>query len=241
MKVNLQEPVKQELRDDGTLSVHSIFHTIQGEGPFAGTPAVFVRLADCNLQCPGCDTEYTSARKMMSVRELTVATFEKAEETNTKLVVLTGGEPFRQNFAEYARRMVYHGWRVQVETNGTLWFDDFFPSRFSVVCSPKTPSLNQQLLRYIKALKYVVKAGEIDPSDGLPTSVLGNGLRPCRPWKGFDGEVFVQPMDEGEDSPDWTPGYIRSANYSNLQAAVEVCLKFGYRLGIQMHKDINLP
>ena len=54
MKTNTQEPEK--IDRDRHLDVHSIFHTIQGEGPYCGHPAVFIRLAGCNLQCPGCDT-----------------------------------------------------------------------------------------------------------------------------------------------------------------------------------------
>ena len=51
------QPIEKVQRTfDGTLEVHSIFKTIQGEGPFCGTPAVFIRLAGCNLQCPWCDT-----------------------------------------------------------------------------------------------------------------------------------------------------------------------------------------
>lgn len=243
MKINLQEPRKQELREDGVLSVHSIFHTIQGEGPFNGVPAVFVRLADCNLQCPGCDTEYTSVRQLMSPPELCRAVRDVAgPRSKTKLIVLTGGEPFRQNFAAFARMITYSGWHVQVETNGTLWFDEFFPSRFSVVCSPKAPSINSQLLRYVTALKYVLKATEIDPDDGLPLSILENGLRPCRPWPGFRGDVFVQPYDEYQDSAHQDPtGNAQRVNSDNTKATVDVCMRYGYRLCLQTHKIVGLP
>lgn len=36
-----------------------IFHTLQGEGPGAGTPAVFIRASRCNLHCVWCDTDHT--------------------------------------------------------------------------------------------------------------------------------------------------------------------------------------
>ena len=67
MAINIQPIEKRELSVDGSVQVHSIFYTLQGEGPFSGQPAVFVRLAGCNLQCPACDTDYTSRRTPMPV------------------------------------------------------------------------------------------------------------------------------------------------------------------------------
>ena len=54
LSLNVQPPEKQVSRSDGFLDVVSVFKTIQGEGPFAGTPAIFVRTAGCNLFCPNC-------------------------------------------------------------------------------------------------------------------------------------------------------------------------------------------
>ncbi|MDP8906059.1 MAG: 7-carboxy-7-deazaguanine synthase QueE, partial [Thermoproteota archaeon] len=41
------------------LKVSEVFDSIQGEGSYAGTPCIFLRLATCNLKCAWCDTKYT--------------------------------------------------------------------------------------------------------------------------------------------------------------------------------------
>jgi len=51
------------------LALAEIFYSIQGEGTWTGTPAVFVRLAGCNLACDFCDTDY-SIRRFAGVDEI---------------------------------------------------------------------------------------------------------------------------------------------------------------------------
>ena len=51
------EPWPNEFRDK--LPLIEMFYSIQGEGRFAGCPAVFIRLRYCNLGCAWCDTRFT--------------------------------------------------------------------------------------------------------------------------------------------------------------------------------------
>lgn len=233
---NAQPREAYDYREDGSLDVVAVFHTIQGEGPFAGVPAVFVRLAGCNLDCPFCDTNYTVGRNRHTVKELVAQVCAAAGATKTRLVVLTGGEPFRQNLAPFVRELLAAEFTVQVETNGTMYppepFDDFPWIPVVIVCSPKTAKLHPKIEERVSAYKYVVQAGRTN-YDGLPNSVLGNGVHVARPTARFLFErrngVYIQPMDgDGHET-------------AHIEAAVQSCLEHGYRLCLQLHKIVNLP
>lgn len=229
---NLQ-PIELLVRNDGLLlDVHSIFHTIQGEGPFAGRPAVFVRLAGCTLQCDGCDTDYTSGRGGMTLGDAFAKTWEALGPRPTNLVVLTGGEPFRQSIGPFVRLLLGNGVEVQLETNGTVFLEDFpwgMPG-VTVVCSPKT-HVNLRLMPVIDHLKYVLDHRHVGP-DGLPTRTLGERYVPALPWPEFPRErVWVSPMDAGTEVE----------NSLNVQACVKSCLTHGYRLSLQVHKLLGVP
>src|SRR5262245_19999182 len=117
-----QQPIEKRVKQGTPLQVHSIFNTIQAEGPFCGTPASFVRLAVCALQCPACDTDYTSFRANMQ----TSLILEEIQRFRSHgLVVITGGEPFRQDLGPLIDKLVKAGYYVQIETNGSLPPPDF--------------------------------------------------------------------------------------------------------------------
>lgn len=236
LSLNTQPVEKSVHTEDGSLDIVSIFPTIQGEGPFAGTPAIFIRLAGCNLQCPLCDTDYTVG-DMGRVRKTPDQILELVDAagmfSKINLIVLTGGEPLRQNISPLVYQASGMGYHVQVETNGTLhpikgWA--FGLDKLSIVCSPKTPKLNPDLLPHIHAYKYILSVDAVDPNDGLPTSALGMSTPPARPHPGFKGDVFVQPLDVQDEIK----------NEANVQAAVHVCMKYGYRLSLQMHKILGM-
>jgi 7-carboxy-7-deazaguanine synthase len=226
--INVQPVEKQNLSESTFLNIEEIFSTIQGEGPFAGQPAIFIRLAGCNLQCPGCDTDYTSNRQNLASKQIVERVLEIRGKT--KLIVITGGEPFRQDFGRLVHLLIEEDFQVQIETNGTLYVPNFPYGLCTVVCSPKAGKINKQLVRHINAYKYVVNSEHIAP-DGLPTHVLG---LPCkmvaRPPDNFTGTVYIQAMDEQDDVK----------NYDNLRSAIASAMLHGYTLCLQIHKIINM-
>jgi len=220
---------------DGSLLVNSFWYTLQGEGPDMGSPAVFLRLALCNLRCWFCDTEFDVGERM-NVDALADNLLALLHQHDCHLVVITGGEPMLQNLIPLMHRLNAERVRVSIETAGTTMTGNFF-LHFNlinnlIVCSPKTPKLCEELLPLIGAFKYIVNDGEIDPEDGLPivsTQMPGEPSRLFRPIAGVP--VFVQPMDVGDPT----------RNDVNRRLAAAVCMQHGYRLSLQMHKLVGVP
>jgi len=82
------QPIEKRAIDTHLLDIVSIFPTIQGEGPYTGQRAVFVRLAGCNLMCPGCDTDYTTGRKHFDATQVVTKVMEEIKPPC--IVVITG-------------------------------------------------------------------------------------------------------------------------------------------------------
>ena len=119
-----------------TLAVNEFFVTLQGEASFAGTPAVFVRFQGCPVACPWCDTQYAARLDGATLDFAAVrakqgpgagyadvepeALLAAIREAGPRHVVLTGGEPCRHDLTELTSRLVAEGFRVQIETSGTM-------------------------------------------------------------------------------------------------------------------------
>ena len=173
-------------------SVKEIYHTIQGEGANMGRAAVFCRFSGCNLWsgreadrasavCSFCDTDF------VGTNGLNGGQFKKAQNlalrceelwqggADHRFVVFTGGEPMLQLDRELIAAFKALGFRVAIETNGTL---PVLPEIDWICVSPKAGSELKQTCG--NELKLVVPQEGQKPEDFAHLK--------------FDN-FFLQPMD----------------------------------------------
>ena len=203
------------------LFVTSMFFTLQGEGPYAGQPALFIRLAKCNLDCSFCDTffddgdwmsfgdierqmyntitEYwTSKGKPVPLWAVPVA------DKNTRLVdypnivlVMTGGEPLLQdNISEFMSLQLPRFKAVQVESNGILSTN--VPTGVTLVCSPKCMEKDGKAVRYYAPSKTILERANclkfvMEATEDSPYAEVPDWAHEWREQTGRD--IYVSPMN----------------------------------------------
>ena len=225
---------KQDLNPSGKLWIQEVFSTLQGEGVHAGTPSIFIRLAGCNLQCEFCDTQFETAFQSpanhMDVTQISkVVNRMSMESPGCTNIVLTGGEPFRQNFVPLAAHLLSLGFTIEIETAGTLWIDDFghIVQDCHVTVSPKTPKINPRIEGAASAYKYIVGVENCPDGECLvPLTAKGKPL----PLPRFAQPIFIQPMD--------TEDPVMHAR--NIETVVKLVKQTGWRLSVQIHKYIGV-
>lgn len=243
-----------ELSGDSLLVRH-IWYSIQGEGIFAGQPAVFVRLGGCNrgakLDCIYCDTDFRVDKSSL----YTIPALLKQVELFTSpkwrnpLVVITGGEPFmHRNVAEFSHALIEQGYRVQFETNGDFVRIGSAPGA-TIIVSPKISGHtgkyavpNAEMLMRADYLKIVVSADPNNPYNQLP-DFLDRYLE----LKGRD-HVFISPINEynrpyqeGEVASIWSDLYDHVECARNHQYAARVVQENCFRLSLQTHVFVAAP
>ncbi len=222
-------------------SVKAVWRTLQGEGAWAGRPAVFVRFTGCNMwsgyeadrerdaernaaTCPlWCDTDFRKegASKLSAgglVEEML------AVAGGIRFCVLTGGEPFLQADGPLVEALHHAGFFVATETNGTKSLSDAFGETTPewVVCSPKLPA-DQLVLERVDELKLVVP--DYRPED---YSVLAERARAHTFGDGATKFLWLQP----EDGP-------RVAEATKL--AIELAhANPEWRVSVQTHKVLGV-
>ncbi|MBI4456423.1 MAG: radical SAM protein [Acidobacteria bacterium] len=144
------------------LRVNEVFYSLQGESTYTGFPCVFVRLAECNLRCTYCDTEYAFYQwTEMSVSEI----LQKVNSFCCPLVEVTGGEPLLQSGVySLMRRLIRDGKKVLLETGGHVDIAPV-PPEATVILDLKTPGSkmerhnlwsNLDILKPTDQVKFVV-------------------------------------------------------------------------------------
>ena len=154
-KNELVSPTYFKNMAENELMVTSVFATLQGEGPFSGEPAVFVRFSKCNRACTFCDTWFDSGdvltfdqvlTKIHAAvdREVLANGIVRESFMDRLLIVVTGGEPMLQkNLTRFLEFLHEQGFRTQIESNGD--FLRTLPADTTLVVSPKA---NENTGRY---------------------------------------------------------------------------------------------
>ena len=99
------------------LPVMEHFYTLQGEGYHQGKAAYFIRLGGCDVGCVWCDVkESWDAEKhpLLKIEDLLF----NIEQTQAKLVVVTGGEPLMHNLDVLTAALQAKGFETNIETSG---------------------------------------------------------------------------------------------------------------------------
>jgi 7-carboxy-7-deazaguanine synthase (Cx14CxxC type) len=206
-----------------TYAVKECFLTLQGEGVQAGSRAVFLRFAGCNLwsgrevdrataQCRFCDTDFVGTDGVnggkFAVAEALGEVVEQvwAGGPERRLVVVTGGEPMLQLDTAVLDALHARGFRVAVESNGTL---------------PAVPGIDWLCVSPKAGTDVVQRSGDelklVWPQEGIDPAALEE-------WD-FSHHL-VQPMDGPEGS---------------VEAAIALAMaRPKWRLSLQAHKVVGL-
>jgi len=209
-----------------TYAVKEMFLTLQGEGVQAGSRAVFLRFAGCNLwsgreadrasaQCNFCDTDFvgTDGEGGGKFAEAGTLSDQAASlwgaSTERRLVVITGGEPMLQLDSALVDALHERGFRIAVETNGTL---------------PAVPGIDWLTVSPKAGTKVVQRSGDelklVWPQDGIEPATLER-------WD--FGHFLVQSMD-------------CEARQAAVEAAIALAMERPkWRLALQAHKVVGLP
>ena len=199
------------------LFVSEIFDSIQGEGSTVGKPAIFLRLAGCNLRCTWCDSKFTWPFKNKMENEEVLKQIKKYK---AKRLIITGGEPMLQQTALIPLLEELKDYKIEVETNGSV------PLKISkylehINCSPKLISSGNKFYELKikpsnkKAIyKFVVR--DMDDFKELQKYIKVNKL----PHK----RIYLMPE-----------GTRKSVIMERSKWLIEICKKAGYNFSPRLH------
>lgn len=196
------------------LPIMEDFYTIQGEGFYQGTAAYFIRLGGCDVGCVWCDVKESwdvNAHPKMPVSLLA----QKAKESGSQVVVVTGGEPAMHNLESLTREIKHVGINTHLETSGVYpltgtwdWIC-FSPKKF------KAP--HPSIFRQAHELKVVVyNKSDFDFAEEFAAKVSSSCFLYLQPEWSKEKEMVPLIVEYVKRNPKW-------------------------KISLQVHKYMNIP
>lgn len=188
------------------MKICEIFPAVQGEGPEAGTPTVFVRLSGCNLKCAFCDTPYHINGIEMDFDEI----FDDIKKYNIKHVTFSGGEPTLQNaqLVEFISKNLYD-YKISIETNGTIIAA---PSYDTICVSPKKQAISISTIQYYSEIPIATFKFVYESKDELWWEPI---IKECNIEK---RKVYIMPE-----------GATREEQLKKMPEVIDYCLTKGFK------------
>lgn len=210
------------------MRINEIYEAFQGEGKTLGMPAVFLRMALCNLACIWCDTAYTwnwlgsnfkhpeKYNKNEEILDLSVIEIaNRLAEYRTKRLIITGGEPMLQQkeLIELLKILKNNAWKIEIETNGTIVPTSILLDLVDQInCSPKfsnSGSDNPLHKRIVpKALRKLTECDktnfklvicELEDIENVPWLIKSYGIDPSRIYLMPEGKTRITQELRQED------------------------------------------
>jgi organic radical activating enzyme len=195
-----------------SLKVNEIFYSLAGEGANTGMPVIFIRLSGCNKECPFCDTAHKSGEELSIP---IIISRVKALTQDCGMIIFTGGEPLLQLNPEIIEQFLRQGFRIGLETNGTLPISK--EAHFDyITVSPKVEALTvkNNFPRGVNEIRYPLAWGDVPP----PLHFLP-----------YADRYYVSPLFDGVDKID-----------RNIEWCVQFCKEHPvWSLSVQLHKILG--
>lgn len=195
------------------MRVNRIYPSIQGEGFHAGTPMVVLRLQGCTVGCSWCDTK--QSWDPAAGGEMSVAEIHDEIENSApaiKTVLITGGEPFEQDLNLLTSDLHHWGYAIHIETSGIARDGNWPHATWDwLTVSPKEGH-SKAIVSFADEIKVVVTS-KAQALDAIQR----------------------YPVPKLSLQPEW------SRRKELIPQLAELCVTYGCRLSLQLHKYAALP
>jgi 7-carboxy-7-deazaguanine synthase len=153
--MSLPEEIKNLNLGEDEILINEYFYSLQGEGIYSGKAAFFIRFSGCDIGCIWCDSKEAWSLKTSKKVKIAEITDFIEKNVQSKVVVITGGEPFLYNLETLTKTLKKMGMEIHIETSGAYPKSGIFDW---LSLSPKRTQLPlEEFYPLAKEMKIVIK------------------------------------------------------------------------------------